>query len=58
MPAGLKSMAPVQNDPDAAFFWRTMDEQMIETPGSGVMRTPDGAFYLTDLTQIYTGFEA
>ena len=45
------------DDPDVAFFWRTLDEQMIETPASNVVRLPNGAFYLTDLRQLYAGFE-
>ncbi len=45
------------DDPDVAFFWRTMDEEMIEAPASSVGRLPNGAFYLTDLTCVSTGFE-
>ena len=42
---------------DAAFFWRTLDEEMIEAPADCALRLPDGSFYLTDLTRLYTGFE-
>ncbi len=56
LPAGLDSSIP-KDDPDLAFFWRTLDEQMIETPASSVGRLPNGSFYLTDLTQLYAGFE-
>lgn len=45
------------DDPEVVFFWRTLDEQMIEAPASSVGRLPNGAFYLTDLTQIRAGFE-
>ncbi len=45
------------NGPDVTFFWRTMDELLIETPASNVGRLPDGLFYLTDLTRINAGFE-
>lgn len=57
LPAGLEDVSPNADDPDAAFFWRTMDEQMIEAPASSVGRLPDGSFYLTDLTQVHAGFE-
>lgn len=56
LPAGFEGSFP-HNDPEAAFFWRTLDEQMIEAPASSVGRLPDGSFYLTDLTQIRAGFE-
>ena len=57
LPSGLDNSIP-KDDPDLAFFWRTLDEQMIEAPASSVGRLPNGSFYLTDLTQLYTGFEA
>ena len=57
LPAGLSGSFTI-DDPDVAFFWHTMDEQMIEMPASSVGRLPDGSFYLTDLRASYTGFEA
>ena len=30
---------------------------MIEAPADCALRLPDGSFYLTDLTRLYTGFE-
>ena len=56
LPAGLDESIS-HDDPDLAFFWRTLDEQMIEAPASSVGRLRNGAFYLTDLTQIRAGFE-
>lgn len=56
LPSGLDGSFS-SDDPEAAFFWRTLDEQMIEAPASSVGRLPNGAFYLTDLTQIRAGFE-
>ncbi len=56
LPDGL-SGSFANGDPDVAFFWRTLDEMMIETPASSVCRLPDGSFYLTDLTHVYAGFE-
>ncbi len=58
LPAGLEPMPPAIDDADAAFFWRTLDEMLIELPAASAMRLPDGSFYLTDLTHMYTGFEA
>ena len=57
LPEGLENVSPNATDPEAAFFWRTMDEQLIETPASSIGRLPNGSFYLTDLTQLYAGFE-
>ena len=57
LPPGLESAPSASNDADAAFFWRTLDEAMIEAPASSVMRLPDGSFYLTDPTCISAGFE-
>lgn len=56
VPAGLVESFS-NDDPDTAFFWRTMDEQLIEAPASSVGRLPNGSFYLTDLTRITAGFE-
>jgi hypothetical protein len=58
LPAGLEPMPFASDNADAAFFWRTLDEQMIEAPADCALRMPDGSFYLTDLTRLYTGFEA
>lgn len=58
LPAGLEPMPFASDDADAAFFWRTLDEQMVEAPADCALRLPDGTFYLTDLTRLYTGFEA
>ena len=57
LPAGLEPMPFASDNADAAFFWRTLDEQMIEAPADCALRLPDGTFYLTDLTRLYTGFE-
>ena len=57
MPAGLGSMPHARDNADAAFFWRTLDETMIEAPADCVLRLPDGSFYVTDLTRLSTGFE-
>ena len=57
LPAGLEPMPLARDNADAAFFWRTLDEQMIEAPADCVLRLPDGSFYVTDLTRISTGFE-
>ena len=57
LPAGLEPMPFASDDADAAFFWRTLDEQMVEAPADCALRLPDGTFYLTDLTRLYTGFE-
>jgi len=56
LPAGFDGSIP-NDDPDLAFFWRTLDEQMIEAPASSVGRLPNGSFYLTDLRCISAGFE-
>ena len=56
LPDGLSGSFST-NGPDVTFFWRTMDELLIETPASNVGRLPDGSFYLTDLTRINAGFE-
>lgn len=58
LPAGLESVSPAPDDADAAFFRRTLDEQLIEVPEDSIRRLPDGSFYLADLTRMYTGFEA
>ena len=58
LPGGLEPMPPALDNADAAFFWRTLDEEMIEAPADCVLRLPDGSFYITDLTRLYTGFEA
>ena len=58
LPAGLEPMPFASDNADAAFFWRTLDEQMIEAPADCALRLPDGSFYLTDLTRLFTGFEA
>lgn len=58
LPSGLESMPFASDNADAAFFWRTLDEQMIEAPADCALRMPDGSFYLTDLTRLHTGFEA
>ena len=58
LPAGLPSAPPALDDADAAFFRRTLDEAMIEAPAESIRRLPDGTFYVTDLTRLYTGFEA
>ena len=57
LPAGLEPMPFASENADAAFFWRTLDEQMIEAPASSVGRLPNGSFYLTDLRCISAGFE-
>jgi len=57
MPDGLEEVSTASDDADAAFFRRTLDEQMIETPADSIRRLPDGAFYLTDLTRLTAGFE-
>ena len=56
LPAALEESLP-KDDPDVAFFWRTLDEEMIEAPASSVGRLPNGSFYLTDLMQVRAGFE-
>ena len=58
LPAGLPSAPPALDEADAAFFRRTLDEAMIEAPAESIRRLPDGTFYVTDLTRLYTGFEA
>lgn len=58
MPADLGAMPSAADNADAAFFWRTLDEQLIEAPADCALRLPDGSFYVTDLTRLYTGFEA
>ena len=57
LPVGLMDETFSNDDADVAFFWRTMDEQMIETPANSVRRLQNGSFYLTDLTCVFTGFE-
>ena len=57
LPAGLESMPPASGNTDATFFWRGLDEAMIEAPASSAMRLADGSFYLTDLTCVSAGFE-
>lgn len=57
LPVGCETIS-ASDDADMAFFWHTMDEQMIETPANGVCRLDDGSFYLSDLTRICAGFEA
>ncbi len=57
LPDGLGAIPPALDDADTAFFWHTLDEQMIEAPADCAMRLPDGSFYLTDLTRLSTGFE-
>ena len=58
LPAGLEDVSSGANDADAAFFRRTLDEQLIEAPADCVKRLPDGSFHLTDLTRLSCGFEA
>ena len=50
-------MPHARDNADAAFFWRTLDEAMIETPADCALRLPDGSFYVTDLTRLSAGFE-
>ena len=57
LPAGLGAMPSAADNADAAFFWRTLDEQMIEAPADCALRLPDGSFYVTDLTRLCAGFE-
>ena len=57
LPDGLETVS-IPNDADAAFFHRTLDEQMIDAPEDSIRRQQDGSFYLTDLTRLHTGFEA
>ena len=58
LPEGLLPAPPAPDDPDLAFFLRTMEEQMMNAPRESVCRLPGGSFYLRDLTGVYTGFEA
>lgn len=58
LPAGLESVSVASDDADAAFFRRTLEEQLIEAPEDSIRRLRDGSFYLTDLTRISAGFEA
>ena len=58
LPAGLESVPATPDDADAAFFRRTLEEQLIEVPDDNIRRLPDGSFYLADVTHMYTGAEA
>ncbi len=58
LPDGLGPMPHAMDNADASFFWRTLDELMVEAPADCALRLPDGSFYLTDLTRLSTGFEA
>ena len=56
LPDGLDPMPPAPVNPEAAFWIRSLDEQMIDAPADTVCRQ-DGFLYLTDITKISTGFE-
>ena len=58
LPAGLSPEPPSPDDPEFAFFRKTLDELMIEAPPETIRRLPDGAFYLTCVDRVYTGIEA
>jgi hypothetical protein len=57
LPDGLETMPSAPDNPDAAFWLRTLDEAMIEAPADAVCRQPGGFLYLRDLRKLHAGFE-